>query len=102
MMSNPTPPINEVLEVCVTANGQLKITIGLNALKTAIELDPYYYAQTFRITNFDEVVAAMVNELTYEDEVGATAVHRLLDQAYRDAVENGCEGVEEVITEDDE
>lgn len=100
MMSNPTPPINEALEVCVTANGQLKITIGLNALKTAMELNPEFFDPAFRITNLDEVVAAMVEQLMDEAEDGSTPVHRLLDNAYRKAIEGGCEGVEEVFEED--
>lgn len=46
------------------------------------------------ITDKQEFLKAVYDELTKEEENGETAVHRMLDQALRNVYEDGCDGVD--------
>lgn len=85
----------------VRLHDELRISIGLNTLKTAMEGHPrhFFSADNLTITDWDAVVEAIVGELNREAEDGSTPVHLMLDQAFVDAVEQGCDGVEEIQQE---
>lgn len=77
-------------------DGAIVIAIGVYTLRHAISLasnidDP---EGEILITDSDAFARDLVSELNREDEQGTTPVHRLLDQAAKDAVAQGCGGVD--------
>lgn len=92
---------NRQLEVKVD-RGVLTISIGLDLLKHALEYAPQLEfhndeSESFehpKITSIDDFAEEMVSVLSDEDEDGTTPVHRLLDKAALDALEQGAEGIE--------
>lgn len=93
-MTAPTPTTNPRLLEGLSVNvvdGRLEITVGIDILK---------YAVRFRgpldekiVTDTKVFAEAIALELRREEEDGTTLVHRMLDKAATNAVENGCEGV---------
>ena len=70
-------------------DGELQISIGIDTLCFAVSEK----IADFKITDNEGFVKDILNELENEDEEGTTEIHRLLDQAADDAVENGsCNG----------
>lgn len=53
-----------------------------------------------RVTDVKAFAAAVVEELDREEENGATLVHHLFDRAMEEAVENGCEGIDDIPSEE--
>ena len=78
---------DRILSVAVE-DGELKISIGVDTLSFAIEMDDA------TITNADAFATALAEALSEESEDGTTPVHLLLDAAAQQAIGNGCEGVE--------
>jgi hypothetical protein len=52
-----------------------------------------------KVTSPKKFGKEVVRYLNNEDEVGTNAIHRMFDEAFREAIENGAEGVR---TEGDE
>ena len=71
-------------------NGQLIMSIGLDALKRSIECDTDLLVD-------DDVKAAfsIKSEISHEEENGRTPFHSMLAQAAYSAYENGEEGFNE-------
>ena len=77
--------------------GTLLISIGVSALCTAVKAGPGFEADDgpqLVITDEDVFVRAIVAELEREEEDGSTRIHRMLDGAAEEALEQGAEGVE--------
>ena len=66
-------------------DGELKISIGIDTLCFAVSEK----IADFKITDNEGFAKDILYELENEDEEGTTEIHRLLDQAADDAVENG-------------
>lgn len=49
----------------------------------------------YKVTDAAVFAKEMVREMNREDEEGTTAIHRMLDDAMSEAIEQGAEGVEE-------
>jgi hypothetical protein len=64
------------------------------------ELLDDYFRPTVKITNLKEFVEDFIAELNREEENGETPIHRLLDKAFTDAIDNGSIGSEEVPEKD--
>jgi hypothetical protein len=77
---------------CEIVDGKLTISIGLDVLAHALQMSPVIHG--LHITDMDTFSIDFLRELENEDETGATAIHRALDLAAIDAVENGAEGCE--------
>lgn len=60
-------------------------------------IDPPY-----RVTDSVVFAKEVVRELNSEDEEGTTAIHRMFDAAFIEAIEQGAEGVEECSADDEE
>lgn len=86
-------------------DGELRISIGVDTLAGAHWEAPYndYYdadARDFvklcRVTNPDEFAKAVRHEIDREAENGDTPLYLFLDKVMLAAIENGCEGVEDI------
>jgi hypothetical protein len=87
---------------------ELVIRIELETLANAFEWSEYNnpyqmdqqgnydYVKQFKITNQEEFAKGVVDALMNEGEDGSTLLTRMLDQVCEDAVESGCEGVDEI------
>lgn len=71
----------------------LTIRIGTTCLINALS-GIERFSEDFTITDQVAVLKAVIAELGREEEDGSTPVHRMLDQAFIEAVEQGCDGVE--------
>jgi hypothetical protein len=71
--------------------GQLVISIGLDAFKRSIELDT-----NLVITEPEKAVFAVKHEISHEEENGRTPFHQMLASAAYSAYENGEEGFDEL------
>ena len=79
---------NKVLTVEIK-DGELQISIGIDVLCQAVGMQ----IEDFKITDNEGFAKDILYELENEDEEGTTEIHRLLDKAADDAVENGsCNG----------
>ena len=74
--------------------GVLTISIGVNALAQAIRMGFDDRMDPIKITDTEEFIDAVVNELSWEEEDGSTVVHAMFDLAAERAIHDGCEGVE--------
>jgi hypothetical protein len=77
-------------------DGRLEITIGIEALAIAIKvglIEGYNLETDPTITDIPAAADAIVDALSNEDELGATMVHFMFDQAARHAVEQGAAGI---------
>ena len=89
--------MNKSLEVTFS-DSRILISIPHSVLKTAA---PYAFDQAFgeehnlRISNQKEFAKGVFQQLLDEDEEGTTVVHRMLDKAMCEVVEQGGEGVTE-------
>jgi len=92
---------NEIPLKCVAIAGEIDMSIGFEVLRFAAENHPDFWdgksgmdVPNINITDtviFAKEVALAINE---EAEDGSTLLTRMLDEAIKQAVENGCEGVE--------
>jgi hypothetical protein len=78
---------------------KLVISIGKNILGFACTVGNPSWPENFKITDIDEFIKEVKNELEREEEDGTTLIHRMLDKAACEVLEQGGLGVEE--TEDD-
>lgn len=86
---------NNFLEIDVV-NDKLTISIGVPLLLHAIIHSPNYGLSNIKITDQSEFLREFISELLNEDESGANIIHEMFDKAANNAIENGCNGVEEV------
>jgi hypothetical protein len=79
--------------------GQVVIRVPIKNLPLALKagIDLGYIDPGVKITNAQAFAKDLVRALNDEDEEGTTPIHRLLDEAITEAIEQGAEGV----TEDD-
>lgn len=94
------------LEVHVTDDGILTISIGVERLAYSFEMheenNPFNeekndFVQTFKVINPQTFARDVRVALLQEEEDGSTPLTVLLDKACWDAVEDGSQGVEETI-----
>lgn len=72
--------------------GVVTVTIGVSTLCAAVAAG-HTFPPDGRITDEYAFARAVVSELSREDEDGTTRVHRLLELAAVEAIEEGAEGV---------
>ena len=73
-------------------NGELKITIGLDRLKEALEYG-LRKGDPLKITNIDIFAEEVAKYADWEDESGENNIYKMLDKSALDAIEQGdCEG----------
>lgn len=75
-------------------DGLLVISIGVDTLCHAVSAGRSYGMGEISITDNDVFAGEILQELNDESEDGSTAVHKLLDDAASQAIENGAEGAE--------
>ena len=87
---------------CMARGGVIDMFIGTKTLRCAAEHHPDFWDESngpdvpnIKITSLPKFAAEVVNQLNKENpDDGSTMLQRMLDQAIRQAVENGCEGVD--------
>ena len=72
-------------------DGQLVVSIGLEALKRSVGMDA-----DLTITDEELAADAILGEVASEEENGRTRFHVMLAQAAVEAFSNGAEGFEEI------
>lgn len=75
-------------------NGLLSISIGVALMAWAVQNAPEW-PQEFHITDLRDFSREMVRQLQRESENGTTPVHRMLDNAANEVLEQGGDGVDE-------
>lgn len=75
-------------------NGRLEMSIGVDCLLAAIEYGLEMRAEEFEVTDKSKWLGEIVNALHIEEEDGSTVIHRAIDTAALQAIENGAEGIE--------
>lgn len=85
---------------CKAQDGEIVIRIGEQVLAFATEQNPELWnvekdKPKFKITDAKIFSRAVMSAMNQEDEDGSTLLTRMLDQAVLEAIEYGCEGVEE-------
>lgn len=75
-------------------DGQLVISIGTDTLLHALEIGRPHGFGDITITDRDLFLKELVRELNAESEDGSTLIHRVLDKAVSNTLENGALGVE--------
>lgn len=73
-------------------DGRLEISIGVDLMCHAITHGPCQDA--LEITDNDMFAGEVLRALKYEEEDGTNPVHRMLDAAAEQAIEDGAEGCE--------
>jgi hypothetical protein len=73
----------------------IRLPVSTLALESVVprELLDENLKPRYPVIDVDAFAKEFVRALNREDEVGETAIHRLLDEAYSDAVDNGAEGL---------
>ena len=97
MTAATAAPTGRTAPLTITiADGVLTIALGVETLKTALEGTDTFNdgSNDYVVAEPDVFAAAVVEQLQDEDEIGGTAVHRMLDAAAHAAIEDGCEGIE--------
>ena len=74
---------------------EIVIRVKISALKKAFEYHPNGLAEDYRLTNLPTVADSLVRRLNSEEEDGTTPVHRMLDTALEEALEQGDDGFAE-------
>lgn len=103
-MNDNREPRNTSLDVNIE-NGILSISIGVDALVEAVQANPHSnffgLVESMKVTDNDAFAEAILFSLQEEREDGATPVHIMFDRAAEHAIEQGCDGVEEVESNED-
>jgi len=84
---------------CEEIDGAIDMGIGRNVLKFAAENHPDFYdvrldGPNIKITNAAVFAREVMYAINAENEDGSTLLTDMLDKAIKQAVENGCEGVD--------
>jgi len=92
-----TAKLTDALPSVAIEGDQLVIRITTEGLLHAVTCAPEwpvdYTGTPISIQNGTLLIQEMIHELQREDEHGANQMHRLLDQAALDAINNGSEAV---------
>lgn len=80
-------------------DGQLNISIGIALLAFAVQAQDAW-PEGVRVTDLQEFASSMARQLQKEEEDGTTPVHRMLDAAAYEVLEQGDDGVDEGDVED--
>lgn len=72
---------------------RLVISIGIDALATAVTGADFWDEDTMRIRDRDELARDIVRELEDEQDDGTTPVHLMIDAAAEAAVDNGSTAI---------
>ena len=75
-------------------DNQLKITIGIAIMAFAVQSQDAW-PEDQEVKDLDVFAKSMVRQLTREEEDGTTPVHRMLDAAANEVLEQGDDGVED-------
>lgn len=75
-------------------DGQLKISIGIALLAFAVQGQDQW-PEEFYVSDIREFAKSMARQLQREEEDGTTPVHRMLDAAADEVLEQGDDGVDE-------
>lgn len=85
------PIKSEIIDNIIT------IKIYPNHIKFLTEnLDVWFEDEQIKITNIDAFIEEINEQLNEEDEDGSTYISRLLEDIINEAIENGCEGINEI------
>lgn len=76
---------------------RLVISIGVDALMTAVQAGDDWDEERFRISDADAFASAIARGLELEAEDGTTHVHLAIDAAAMWALEQGEPGVEQLV-----
>lgn len=80
----------------VIENDNIVIRFPIDALQSAMDgawgMNVLDYRQ--KVLNEREYASELVHLLNREDEQGTTQVHELMDWAFKESIEQGCEGIE--------
>ncbi|WP_010323023.1 hypothetical protein [Marinobacterium stanieri] len=87
--SNKSKPLSTEI-----VDGQLIISIGTDTLLNGLEIGRPHGLGDITITDRELFLKEFVLELNAESEDGSTLIHRVLDKAVSNALENGAQGVE--------
>lgn len=88
-----SPGRDQALTIAIV-DGQLVITIGVDALMTAVRGGDDWDDETMTIVDPDAFAAEIAHSLEHnEQEDGTTDIHLAIDRAALDAVESGSEAV---------
>lgn len=86
---------------CRAARGAISISIGNQTLKHSAAMHPEFWdgetgpdVPNIKVTNAAVFAKEVVRQINREDEDGSTLLTRMFDEAMKQAVENGCEGVD--------
>ena len=88
---------------CTLRSGMGRIDMGVSvgALRFAAEQHPDFWdgyrpdsVPNIKITDAEKFAREIVDEINRENEDGSTLLTRMLDDAIRNAVDAGCEGVD--------
>ena len=93
--SRPDPNGEQARKALLTmeiTGGKLVMSIGVEALATAIEGGPMFEEGTV-VTDHDVFAAEVLTQLQDEDEAGTNLIHRAFDSAFEAVAESGAEGV---------
>ena len=87
--------MNETLKAEIVG-GKLSITIDVDSLIKYVTLGGAFdcFPDDPIVTDKMAFAQEILGQLTMEAEDGSTPLHRMIDKAAIDAVENGCEGIE--------
>lgn len=87
------------LQTVEIKDGKLVITIGIEALVFGVTHGAYFdnlpEGEAPEVTDAALFAQAICDALTEEEEDGSTLVHRMLDKAAENAIEDGCDGVDD-------
>jgi hypothetical protein len=85
----------------VIRDGVVEIRFPITALPLALSgaCDLQAIEPRYEVTDAELFAKALVRELNKDDEQGTTRIHRMLDAAMEEAIEQGAEGVSEPIDE---
>lgn len=75
-------------------NDRLEMSVGVDCLLFAIEHGLEMLAEEFEVVDRDKWLREIVTALHIEEEDGSTEIHRAIDRAALQAIENGAEGIE--------
>jgi len=75
-------------------DGQLKISIGVALLAFAIQTQDEW-PEEFYVSDIREFSKSLAHQLCREEEDGTTPVHRMLDAAAQEVLNQGDNGVDE-------
>lgn len=80
-------------------DGQLQISIGIALLAFATQQQNQWPEDLF-VSDIDKFSKSLASRLRREQEDGTTPVHRMLDQAADEVIEQGDDGVDDGNVED--